>query len=38
MLVYAVYDNMKNPNSVVLDALTALEAIACAREIILEKI
>lgn len=38
MLVYAVYDNMKNPNSVVLDALTALEAIACAREIILTKI
>lgn len=38
MLVYSVYDNMKNPNSVVLDALTALEAIACAREIILAKI
>ena len=38
MFVYSVYDNMKNPNSVVLDALTALEAIACAREIILAKI
>lgn len=38
MLVYSVYDNMKNPNSVVLDALTALEATACAREIILAKI
>lgn len=38
MLVYSVYDNMKNPNPVVLDAITALEAIACAREIILAKI
>ena len=34
MLVYSVYDNMKNQDSSVLDALTALEAIACARKII----
>lgn len=38
MLVYSVYDNTKDRNSTVLDALTALEAIACARKIIKEKI
>jgi len=38
MLVYAVYDNMKNPDSKVLDALTALEAIACARDIVKTRI
>lgn len=34
MLVYSVYDNMKDRNSTVFDALTALEAISCARRII----
>ncbi len=34
MLVYSVYDNMKDQNSTVLDALTALEAIVCSKKII----
>ena len=38
MLVYSVYDNMKNPDSTVLDALTALEAISCARNILIGRI
>lgn len=38
MLVYSVYDNMKNPDSIVLDALTALEAISCARDILIGRI
>lgn len=38
MLVYSVYDNMKNPDSVVLNALTALEAISCVRNILIDRI
>lgn len=38
MLVYSVYDNMKDQTSVVLDALTALEAISCARNILIGRI
>ena len=38
MLVYSVYDNMKDQNSTVLDALTALEAISCARNILIGRI
>lgn len=40
MLVYSVYDNIKNQDSpvLVLDALTALEAISCARNILISRI
>lgn len=38
MLVYSVYDNMNNQDSAVLDALTALEAISCARNILIGRI
>lgn len=40
MLVYSVYDNMENQDSpvLVLDALTALEAISFARDILIGRI
>lgn len=38
MLVYSVYDNTKNPDSTVLNALTALEAISCVRNILIDRI
>lgn len=38
MLVYSVYDNMKNMDSAVLNASTALEAISCSRDILIGRI
>lgn len=38
MLVYSVYDNMKDQDSTVLDARTALEAVSCARNILIGRI